>query len=129
MLNIKVILLAFLLLATNALAAVRVTYSAKFTGQKVGDRTQKLASVEEDEANQIVEHMATWSNNKYTASQSRSVANMIIVVNAVAAASKGEASEMVQEMQSIVNRNLRPAARTPSPHRLRMRSAGQAPFY
>ncbi|MCJ1252092.1 hypothetical protein MMC30_009330, partial [Trapelia coarctata] len=52
MFNVKVLLLAFLLLATNVLA-VRVTYSAKYTGQKVGERNQKLATVDDDKGEQI----------------------------------------------------------------------------
>ena len=122
MFNFKVLLLAFLLLATNVLAT-RVTYSGKFTGQKVGDRTQKLATVDDHKGEQIVENMATWSNGKYTASKSGSAVNMITVVNAVAAASKGQASEMVQEMQTIVSHNYRPRSRSHSPaRRLKSRS-------
>lgn len=120
MLNFKVLFLAFLLLATNALA-VRVTYSAKYTGQAVGERTQKLATVDDDKGEQILDHMSTWSGGKYTASRSTRVANMIIVVNVVEAASKGAASDMLQDMQTIVNHNYRP--RSPSPgHKLKYRS-------
>jgi hypothetical protein len=119
MFNVKVLLLAFLLLATNVLA-VRVTYSAKFTGQKVGERTSKLATVEDDKGTQIIEKMATWSNGKYTAARSASAAvNMINVVNAVEAPSKGAASDMVQEMQTIVANNYKPKSRSPSPHKVR----------
>lgn len=118
MLNVKVLLLAFLLLATNVLA-VRVTYSAKFTGQKVGERTSKLATVEDDKGEQIVEKMGTWSNGKYTAKKSGSAANMITVTNVVEAPSKGAANDMVQDMQHIVATNYKPKSRSPSPHKVR----------
>ena len=114
MLNFKVILLALLLLATNILA-VRVTYSGTYTGQKVGERTQLLDTVDDDKGEQILGNMATWSDNKYKASKSRSVPNMIIVTNNVKAASKAEASEMVQEMRATVNHNYKPKSRSPSP--------------
>ena len=115
MFNFKVLLLAFLLLASNVLA-VRVAYSPKYTGQKVGQHAPKYATVDDDQAEQILEKMATWSNGKYTAAKTKSAAvNIINVVNAVAAASKGEANDMAQEMQTIVHRNYVPKSRSPSP--------------
>lgn len=119
MFNVKVLLLAFLLLATNVLA-VRVTYVAKFTGQLVTDRTSKLATVDDHKGEQIIEKMATWSNGKYKAARSGSAAvNMINVVNVVEAPTKGVATDMVQEMQHIVATNYRPKSRSPSPHKVR----------
>lgn len=113
MFNFKVLLLAFLLLATITLAT-RVTYSGKFAGNAVTSRTQTLAVVDDHKGEQILEHMTMWSDGKYTASRSRQP-NMIIVVNVEVAASKGKASEMIQEMQTIVNNNYKPKSRSPSP--------------
>lgn len=119
MFNVKVLSLAFLLLATNVLA-VRVNYVAKYTGQLVGERNSKMATVDDHKGEQIIEKMATWSNGKYKAARSGSAAvNMINVVNAVEAESKGKSSEMLQEMQSIVANNYRPKSRSPSPPKVR----------
>ena len=91
------------MLATDVFAA-RINYSAKFTDQNgVVHRTQKLGSIDDDKADLVVNNMGTWSDNKYSATLSRH--NMVMVVNAVAAGSKGEASQEVQDMQSLVNQN------------------------
>ena len=98
----KVLLLTFLLL--DAFAA-RISYSAKFTNGDKTSRTQKLGEVPDDKADLIVNNMQTWSNDKYTATTSRH--NMIVVANVEPAASKGKASEEVQDMQSIVSSNIK----------------------
>ena len=85
----KVLLLAVLLLVTDAFAA-RISYSAKFTNGDKTSRTQKLGEVPDDKADLIVNNMQTWSNDKYTATASRY--NMIVVANVEPAASKGKAS-------------------------------------
>lgn len=119
MFNVKVLLLAFLLLANNVLA-VRINYVAKYTVMLVGDRTSKLATVDDDKGEQIIEKMATWSNGKYTAARSQSAAvNIINVVNAVEAPTKGVATDMLQEMQHIVANNYQPKSRSPSAHKVR----------
>ena len=133
MFSLKILLLALCLLATNILA-VRVTYSAKFTGQKASEHTQRLDTVDDDKGVQILEHMFAWSGGKYMASRVR-VLNMILVVNVEAAESKGRASEMIQQMVSIVSRNYNPnrrslslapstKSRSRSARNLKARSAG-----
>jgi hypothetical protein len=104
MFNLKVLLLASLLLATDVFAA-RINYSAKYTdGDKIA-RTSKLLEVPDDKEQLILDDMGKWSDNKYSASKSKY--NFIQVINAEPAASKGKASEEVQEMQSIVNQNIK----------------------
>ena len=100
----QVLLLAALLLVTDVFAA-RISYSAKYTNGDNTQRTQKLGNVPDDKADLIVNNMQTWSNDKYTATQTRH--NIIVVANVEAAASKGLASEQVQDMQSIVNNNIK----------------------
>ena len=102
MLQLKALLLASLLLTTEVLAA-RITYSAKFhDGHKI-PHTSKLGNVPDDKEQDILDNMAHWSDNKYSAKKSKH--NMILVVNAEAAASRGKASEEIQEMQSIVHKH------------------------
>ena len=131
MFNLKVLFLAFLLLAADALAA-RVIYSGNFAGSSVSTRTQKATVVDDAKAEAILENIATWSNGEFTASKGRTT-GIVTVVNVEAAASKGKASELVQNMQAVVSENYRPAARSPSPtpasrphspaaHKLRRRS-------
>lgn len=102
MLNLKIFMLALLLLATDALAA-RINYSAKYTDGAKISRTFKNAEVADDKEQLILDGMASWSGNRYTATKSR--LNIIQVVNAQPAASKGKASEQVQDMQSIVHQH------------------------
>ena len=96
MLKAQVLLLAALLLATNVLAG-RISYSASYTNGDKTQRTQKLSNVPDDKDDLIVDNMQTWSDGKYTASVSRH--NIVVVANVVGAASKGLASEQVQDMQ------------------------------
>jgi hypothetical protein len=53
MFNFKVLLFAILWLATNAFA-IRVTYSGKYTGQKVGERTQTLKIVADNKGELVL---------------------------------------------------------------------------
>ena len=104
MLNLKVLLLAFLLLASNVFAG-RINYSAKYKdGDKIS-RTSKNANVPDDKEQDIIDHMREWSDNKYEAGKSRH--NIIQVTNIEIAESKGEASEEVKDMQHIVNKNIK----------------------
>ena len=99
----QVLLLAVLVLATDVFAA-RITYNAKYTdGDKIA-RTTKNAEVPDDKEQSILDNMGTWSDDKYTATKSKH--NIVVVTNAKPAASKGKASEEVQEMQSIVSKNI-----------------------
>ena len=104
MFHSKVLFLAFLLLATNVFAA-RINYSAKYHDKDKIARTSKNAEVPDDKEQLILDNMATWSDNKYNAANSKH--NVIQVTNAEPAASKGKASEEVQEMQSIVSKNIK----------------------
>lgn len=104
MFHSKVSLLAFLLLATEVLTA-RIVYSAKYKGKDRTQHTSKNANVPDDKKQLIIDNMRTWSDNKYSAGLSRHVD--ILVTNAEPAASIGKAGEEIQEMQSIVNRNIR----------------------
>ena len=105
MFNLKVLLLAFLLLATNVFAA-RINYSAKYKDGDKTQRTSKNANVPDDKEQSILDNMKTWSDNKYEAHKSTRV-NIIQVTNIVEAASKGKASEEVQDMQQIVNDHIK----------------------
>jgi len=102
--NLRVLLLAFLLLATDVFAG-RISYTAKYTIGGNMQRTSKLANVPNDKEQLIIDNMGAWSDNKYTASHSKH--NMVLVTNVEAAASKGQASEEVQEMQTIVNQHIK----------------------
>lgn len=101
----KALLLAVLLPVTDVCAA-RIYYSAKYTHSDNNDisRTSKSANVPDDKVDLIVTNMQIWANDKYTATNSRH--NMITVANVEPAASKGKASEEVQDMQSIVSSNI-----------------------
>ncbi|KAI9703696.1 MAG: hypothetical protein M1836_007466 [Candelina mexicana] len=104
MFKLNVLMMVFLLLTANVFAA-RINYSAKY---KVGDkieRTSKNGEVPDDKEDDIIKNMKDWSNNKYSASKSK--LNIIQVINAEPAASKGKASEEVQDMQSIVNKHIK----------------------
>ncbi|KAI4128810.1 MAG: hypothetical protein LQ347_004031 [Umbilicaria vellea] len=104
MFHSKVLLLSILLLASDVFAA-RINYSAKYKdGDKIA-RTSKNAQVPDDKEQSILDHMKTWSGDKYEATKSKF--NFIQVTNVEAAASKGKASEEVQEMQSIVAKNIK----------------------
>ena len=102
MFHSKVLLLAFFLLATDVFAA-RITYSAKYDNNGKVARTTKNAEVPDDKEQLILDNMASWSDDKYGASKSKH--NIILVVNNEPAASKGKASEEVQEMVEIVAKN------------------------
>lgn len=104
MFHAKLLLLALLLLATNIFAA-RINYSAKYHDKDKIARTSKNAEVPDDKEQLILDNMATWSDDKYNAAKSKH--NVIQVTNAEPAASKGKASEEVQEMQSIVSKNIK----------------------
>ena len=104
MFHSKVLFLAFLLLATNVFAT-RINYSAKYHDKDKIARTSKNAEVPDHKEQLILDNMATWSDNKYNAAKSKH--NVIQVTNAEPAASKGKASEEVQEMQSIVSKNIK----------------------
>ena len=104
MFNSKALLLAFFLLATDVFAA-RINYSAKYKNGDKTDRTSKNKNVPDDKEQSILDNMKAWSDNKYDATKSRH--NLIQVVNAEAASSKGAASEEVQEMESIVTKNIK----------------------
>ena len=100
----KVLLLAVLLLATDVFAA-RINYSAKYTDGDRISRTSKNANVPDDKEQSILDNMKTWSNDKYTATKTRH--GIIQVANVEPAASKGKASEEVQDMESIVRKNIK----------------------
>ena len=104
MFNFKVLLLAFLLLATDVFAA-RINYSAKYHDGKKISRTSKNAEVPDDKEQLILDKMKEWSDDKYEASKSKH--NIIQVTNVEVAASKGKASEEVQDMQHIVHEHIK----------------------
>ncbi|KAI9722707.1 MAG: hypothetical protein M1812_001638 [Candelaria pacifica] len=104
MYKLNVLLMAFLLLATNVFAA-RINYSAKYKDGDKTSRTSKNANVPDDKEQDILDNMKSWSNDKYTASKSKF--NIIQVINVEEAASKGKASEEVQDMQSIVSKHIK----------------------
>ena len=105
MLNLKLLLLAFLLLATDVFAA-RINYSASYKdGDKIS-HTSKNKEVPDDKEQLIVDNMRTWSDDKYEAHKNARV-RLIQVTNLKDAASKGKASEEVQEMQKIVNDHIK----------------------
>ena len=112
MFNLKAYLLVGLLLLTSDVLAVRVTYSATFVGQKVGERTSRLATVDDDKAESIVENMGKWSNDRYQAANGR---HMVLVTNKVAAASRKQATDMIEDMQRVVKDNYVPPSNTPDP--------------
>ena len=105
MFHLKVLLLAFLLLATDAFAA-RINYSAKYKDGDKTQRTSKNGNVPDDKEQSILDNMKTWSNSKYEAHKNTKV-NIIQVTNVQEAASKGKASEEVQDMQKIVNEHIK----------------------
>ena len=70
------------MLATHVFA-VRVVWSAPIANLQIGKGNQKLDSVDEDKAEQMLEHMSTWSGGKYTARKAAKVPNMIIVSSGV----------------------------------------------
>ena len=104
MLGSQIYLFAFLLLAADTLGA-RLQYTAKY---KVGDeikRTNTAAGdITDEKGENIVEHMKEWSDNKYSASKLKR-GGIYAVINVEPAASKGKASEEIQEMRSIVAKN------------------------
>ncbi|KAL9623223.1 MAG: hypothetical protein Q9160_002538 [Pyrenula sp. 1 TL-2023] len=105
MLNFRILPLAFLLLASNVFAA-RINYSAKYKNGKKTSRTSKNSEVPDDKEQLILDDMQTWSDNKYSAKKNEKL-NLIQVANAEPAASKGKASEEVQDMQSIVKKHIK----------------------
>lgn len=115
MFNIRVFLLAILLLATEAWA-VNMQYTAKYNGKdlkgKEATMTEKKAggSLTDAEGEEVIKNMGTWSNNKFKATKSR-VANIITVVNTSNAANKNEATSEVNEAQQLVNKNVKKTKR------------------
>lgn len=104
MFNIKVLLLAIFLLASDVFA-IRINYSAKYKVGKKIERTSKNGGEVPDAAqDEIIQNMGRWSNGAYSAGLSKH--GMIQVVNSVPAASKGAASGQVQQMQTIVRQNI-----------------------
>ncbi|KAI2467397.1 hypothetical protein F4781DRAFT_402259 [Annulohypoxylon bovei var. microspora] len=102
MFNMKVLFLAFLLLATDVLAA-RINYSAKYKDGKKTSRTSKNGEVSDERAEAILQDMHTWSGGRYLAGMSKY--GFIQITNAQVAASKGAASAQVQEMQSLIHQH------------------------
>lgn len=96
-------LLPILLFAVQILA-VRISYSCKYDGQGMAQPQRKSGgTVSDADGQQVVNNMATWSNDRYTASYSTSVPNLINVACAQNAASKSAASDNVNNMQQCVN--------------------------
>ena len=105
MFNLKVLLLAFLLLTTEVFA-VRINYSAKFqSGSEVKRTSKNGKTVPDDKEQDIISNMGSWSEDKYSAS--KSAHGFIQVINVKVAASKGEGNDEVKEMESIVKRNIK----------------------
>ncbi|KAI1455278.1 hypothetical protein F4805DRAFT_436234 [Annulohypoxylon moriforme] len=102
MFNLKVIFFAFLLLATDVLAA-RINYSAKYHDGKKVARTSKNAEIADELAPIIVQQMHTWSGGAYQAGLSKY--GFVQVVNAQVAPSKGAASAQVQQMQTLIHQH------------------------
>lgn len=100
----KVVLLAFFLLAIDVFAA-RVVYSAKYKVLGEVKREKKNANVPDHKEQSVLDNMKSWSDKKYDAEKSRH--NMVLVVNAEPAEAKGKANDEVQEMQSMVNKNIK----------------------
>jgi cell fate regulator YaaT (PSP1 superfamily) len=115
MLNIKVFLLAVLLLATEALA-ININYTAKYNGKDLkgnaATQTEKKAggSLTDEQGQEVIEKMGEWSNNKFKATKSR-VANIITVVNTSNAKDKNDATSEVNEAQQLVNKNIKKTKR------------------
>ena len=83
----------------------KINHSAKYTNGDNTQRTQKSEKVSDYKAGLIVNNMQIWFDDKCTTTNSRF--NMIVVANVKAVASKGLASEQIQEIPSIVNSNIK----------------------
>ncbi|KAI1204951.1 uncharacterized protein F4807DRAFT_465185 [Annulohypoxylon truncatum] len=102
MFNMKVLFFAFLLLATDVLAA-RINYSAKYHDGKKVARTSKNGEVADNVAQSILSGMHTWSGGAYQAGMSKY--GFIQITNSQVAASKGAASAQVQQMQTLIHQH------------------------
>ena len=113
MLNLKVLMFALLLLAADVLA-VRCTYSVTHSdvaAGKPGQRNSKLAEMDQDQADSVVENMGTWSNGKYSAKKAR-LPNMITVSGTT---TSSQSNAMIQDMQHIVQTHYKARSKSPSP--------------
>ena len=113
MLNAKFLFLTFLVLAANTLAA-RLTYVCRFEGGKVSDASKKHAEIDDSKAESIISGMSSWSGGKYKVSKHARTGIIIIAAN-TRAASQGAATDVVQNMQSLVAQNARAKSPTPGP--------------
>ena len=104
MLSFKIFIFAVLLLATDVFAG-RINYSAKYHVGSTIARTSKNAEIPDSKEQLVVDKMKEWSEGKYEAAKSRH--NIVQVTNVQVAASKGKASEEVQEMESIVRKHIK----------------------
>ncbi|MCJ1278048.1 hypothetical protein MMC21_005862 [Puttea exsequens] len=104
MFNLKVFFLAFLLLATNVLAA-RIRYNASFPHNGITDSTGKNGGrIDDSKVQVIVDNIGSWSDNKYSATF-RADLNLITVTNVNAAASSNDAHDEVKDMEHVVKNN------------------------
>jgi hypothetical protein len=102
MLGSKVTLFAVLLLAADVLAT-RVVYSGRYDDNGKTASTKKLTELDDDKADKVKDNVKDWSDGKFDASKHH-LTGILTVFNTANAASKGAASQLVQDMQSLVNK-------------------------
>jgi galactose-1-phosphate uridylyltransferase len=99
--------LPLLVLAAGVIADKTITYSCfhKHGGvDKHGkNETKGGGHISDDFAEEILEHMPKWSNDKYLARQSKRNKHLVVVVCKEHVDTKDEALKAVAEQQKIVN--------------------------
>ncbi|ODM21480.1 hypothetical protein SI65_02324 [Aspergillus cristatus] len=108
MLNSKALLLATLLLATQAIAS-RISYSTGYTTGGVnghGGNEQKAGGTIPDNQDDLVLHnMGNWSHNRFQAH--RNARSHVIIVSSVhRVKTKGEAASANNAAQQLVNQHV-----------------------
>ncbi|OJJ84658.1 uncharacterized protein ASPGLDRAFT_46548 [Aspergillus glaucus CBS 516.65] len=107
MLNLKLLLLATLFLATQVFAS-RISYSTTYTEGGVsghGGVEQKAAgNIPNDKDKFVLDNIKTWSHNKFQARKNRSI---ILVSSVQKVKTKGQAASNNNEAQQLVNRHVR----------------------
>ena len=115
MFSFGLFLLASLLLASNALA-IKVTYYAKVAGSNApGAMSNKATEVDDEKGSAILSRMSTWSDDKYKAVNAKVGPARITVSPVTAPKTPAQATEMINEMQSLVVKHYRPRSPSPAP--------------
>jgi len=105
MVNLSTLLVQALWLAAQV-TAIRIQYVARHEG--FPGRTSKLAGELDDDVGQrIIDEIGQWSGGRYEAAENRHGGMMTVrpAGNGVAA-SKAEATGLIEDMQRVVNGNI-----------------------